>query len=494
MIRHFFLDKTNTIIENSRQNLGLNPILQLAYGNGIMRGLLHFDVDEIKKLINDKTFANTDKLKFNLKMTNCMSVDGVPYEKSLIRGETNNAARACSFDLVLYKLPVDFDGGRGFEFITDFWIHDNKSYSEHGSNWFFAKNGVTWPVDEDKLSLNDVNLDWDDVESNRINLTGGIWSSEYVIDEFTKYIKGENSIVVGTQHFDFGNENLSIDITDYVFDCITNNKNYGLCLAFSPLFENTETDILQYVGFFNDHTNTFFHPYVEAVYCDGIFDTRESFTIGVDNNLCLYVSDNGIPVNLDSTPKCSINGIETDVRQITKGVYSAHIKPNDVELESDSIYYDIWSNLAINGVNLDDVELEFATNKQIRKLSIGNKSDLRHSIVPSIYGINMDEGLHRGEVREVSVDFREEYSQDKKELISTAKYCLYTEDGSRVIEVLPYQRIEQTFLNNFFIVYTEDLIPGEYFIDIEVNTGRETKYFKKILRFKILSDVTERYE
>ena len=63
-----------------------------------------------------------------------------------------------------------------------------------------------------------------------------------------------------------------------------------------------------------------------------------------------------------------------------------------------------------------------------------------------------------------------------------------------MIEVLPYQPIEQHFLNNFFIIYTQDLIPGEYFVDIEVVYGRETKYYKKVLRFKVLSDVTERYE
>lgn len=494
MIRHFFLDKTNTIIENNRKNLGLNPILQIAYGNGLMRGLLHFDVNEISELIKDKTFADVSKLTFKLKMTNCMGVDGVPYEKGLIRGETNKAVRAGSFDLMLYKLPVDFDAGRGFDFITDFWIHDNSSYSENGSNWFFAKNGITWPIDDGKIDLADETLDWDLVKYHKIDLTGGIFENSYLIEQFNKYINGEESIVVGVQHFDFGNENLSIDITDYVLDCINTGVNHGLCLSFSPLYENIETDVQQYVGFFTDHTNTFFHPYVEATYCDFVFDNRENFTIGIDNNLCLYVSNDGIPVNLDEIPTCVINEAEFDVKQITKGVYSAHIGANTLELNQDSIYYDIWSNLALNGVKLDDVELEFATNKQTRKISIGSGSDVKKTLVPSIYGINMDEGVHRGEIREVSVDFREEFTQSVKELISSCKYTLYTEDGNRVIEVLPYQPIEQHFLNNFFMIYTQDLIPGEYFVDIEVVCGRETKYYKKILRFKVLSDVTERYE
>ena len=51
MIRHFFLDKTNSIIKCSEQNLGLNPILHVGYGNGAMKSILHFDVEKIKSLI-----------------------------------------------------------------------------------------------------------------------------------------------------------------------------------------------------------------------------------------------------------------------------------------------------------------------------------------------------------------------------------------------------------------------------------------------------------
>ena len=48
MIRHFFLDKTNTIIEDTTKNVGLNPILSIGYGKFLMRGLIHFDLNEIK--------------------------------------------------------------------------------------------------------------------------------------------------------------------------------------------------------------------------------------------------------------------------------------------------------------------------------------------------------------------------------------------------------------------------------------------------------------
>ena len=153
MIRHFFLDKTNTILENSLQNLGLNPILSVGYGKFLMRGLLHFDISEIKKLVNDKTFANQNKLTFTLKMTNCFSVDTVPYEKPIHISPDLMFDRASSFDLMLFKLPQDFDAGRGFDYKNDFYIQNRLAYAEDGSNWYFSKKFIPWKYEKDIFNL-----------------------------------------------------------------------------------------------------------------------------------------------------------------------------------------------------------------------------------------------------------------------------------------------------------------------------------------------------
>ena len=482
MIRHFFLDKTNSIIKKSEQNIGLNPILNVSYGADIMKGLIHFDLSEIKSLIADKTFANTDKLSFKLKMTNCASVDGYPYNKQLLRGINNTAYRATSFDLMLYKLPRHFDAGRGFDFVSDMWVHDNRSFSKEASNWYCSATGMLWNGEIKPKSLKDVE--------------GGIYPKEMILDEYEKYLNKEDSIIIGTQHFDFGDENLSIDITKYVWDVLNDkyDKNFGLCLSFTPEYDDMDNEFIQYVGFFTNNTNTFFHPYVEVMYDEHIRDDRESFTNGKNNRLYLYVSDEGIPTNLDEIPECTIGEISLPVKQATKGVYYAEIKASDVELMDESVNYDIWSKIALNGVKNDDVELEFVSNNKSRKIMIGDNSNIKRDLVPSFYGINDDESITQGEIREVSVDFREKYNTDKRFLIDSAEYRLYVKDGNREFDVIPYQPVEKSFLNNFFIVHTEDLIPNKYFIDIKVNIGRETKYYRGALRFKIVSNVTERYQ
>lgn len=493
MIRHFFLDKTNTIIENSFQNLGLNPILHLGYGNGVIRGIVSFDISKIKDLVEDKTFADTGKIHCRLKMTNCFSVDGLPYEKTLFGNGYELMQRASSFDIIAFKLPKDFDEGRGYEFPTDMWVRNCRSNSIEGSNWYFCKNGIPWSGGTEVLDLTDETLTWRDVLLNKIGMVGGVYSKETLKNEYDKFLNGDESIIVAEQHFDFGNENLNLDITDAVMNSLDDGW-FGLCLAFSPRYESMKTKVEQYVGFFNDNTNTYFHPYVEVIYDEYINDDRESFTVGRENRLYLYVSDNGNDTNLDNLPSCSVNGVDVEVKQATKGAYFAVVDANASSLEPVSIYEDIWSNIQLNGVAQDDVELEFSTRPKKHKTRIDDNSFRKNPLVPTLYGINNDENVIIGDIREITVDFRRQYSTDKMELVDNAEYRIYVKDGDREIDVFQYQPIEKAFLNNFFVVYTMDMIPNRYFVDIRVKRGRETKHFKDILHFNVVSDVTERYQ
>ena len=473
-------------------------------------------------------------------MTNYFSIDGIPYENLLIHSFKVPAKRAASFDLILFKLPSDFDEGRGFDFISDFWIRNNMSYAKEGSNWFFCKSAIPWAYEDEtqktpeELVMPDIFdkyefiqiykklLDYsekmkdesleeensaicaeiiDDIKNIRTNyrydersLKGGIYPNNMILDEYKKYLDGEESIVVASQHFDFGDESLNMDITDYVLEVLKTGVNHGLCLAFAPNLENRVTEYEQYVGFIDDNTNTFFHPFVEAEYLDYIDDDRESFTIGKDNKLYLYTYDDGEPINLDKVPSCSVDGVDAQVRQVSKGVYCAEIKANSLELEPASIYYDKWSEIALNGHEEDDIELEFSTRPKSHKLKMGSNSVVKDTMVPSIYGINDLERLHQGEVREVVVDFRKEYENEKKYLIDGAEYRLYVKDGNREVTVIDYHPIEKAFLNNYFMIYAEDLIPNDYYVDIKVRRGRETRYYKEALRFRVVSDVTERYQ
>ena len=512
MVRHIFLDKTNTITKGSLWNTGLNPILELNYGRELSRGLIHFDVDEIGKLLSDGTFSDRDKLCCTLKMTNCASVDGLPYDKRIHHRASEPVERATSFDLILFKLPQDFDAGKGFDYASDFWVRRNHSraFVNMASNWYYSQRARCWKVDSDKMLPDEIGmleLDKDhptyfyqhilcgNTEYRiKVNLEGGIYSHEEMVEEYEKYLSGEESIIVGSQHFDFGAENLSINITDYVFECLDSGINYGLGLAFVPNLERTRLDVQQYVSFFTDLTNTFFHPYVECVYNDYIMDDRANCCLGRKNRLYLYSNINGKPVSLDSGITCTIDGEEYEVKQATKGAYYIEITPDPDKFEVESIHYDLWSNLSLDGNKIDDVEQEFVVNPMTEFLSVGSKSAMGDRTVPQVSGINDGEDLRQGEIREVVVDFRKEYTTNRKHLLDNAEYRLYVKDANREIDVIDYVPVERAFINNFFVINTEDLIPNDYYVDIRVMNTRETRYYKKVLRFRVVSNVTERYQ
>jgi hypothetical protein len=364
------------------------------------------------------------------------------------------------------SLPKEFDGGRGYNFTKEVFLEGNDSYSTKGSSWYQATNEQSW--DEE-----------------------GVYSHETIINEHRKFLNGEDSLVIGEQHFDFGDEMLNIDITNFFKSIIDGAENNGIMLCFTPTLEQKEVDKTQYVGFFTDHTNTFFHPYVEVVYDEVISDDRESFYIGKENRLYLYAFINGQLENLDKLPTCNVG----PVKQATKGVYYATISASESDAYSpEMIYEDVWTDIVFNGAEQQEVVMEFVALPKQNYFQIGQGNISVPRIVPSIYGINDDEKIGIGEVREIIVDMRKKYTTDKRETTINAFYRLYVKDANREIDIFGgYQPIEKSFLNNYFTINTADLIPNKYYVDVKVLQGKETLFYKDALHFTVVSNVTNRY-
>ena len=474
MIRHIFLDKTATIIRDSETNTGLNPVVEANYGDAVTRFLVHFDEKIIKDLVEEKEInLDGEPLAFTLRMTNCTAINGVPYEKKLSYGNTSgDKERASSFNLLAIRLPKPFDEGRGFEFIDDTWVKNKKSFSIKGVNWFQASNGV----------------DWDEP---------GVYGVEAIAEAYKAFSEsGDTSVVLCRQHFDFGDECLEMDITEYVKDVLAGADNNGLMICFTPALETAETEVQQYVGFFTDHTNTFFHPYVELKYDNEIYDDRESLFAGQESKLYLYSYIDGMPENLDELPSFSIDGVNNlaaKVKQVSKGVYCSTFRL-DSSIADNTILYDIWDNVKYRGEDVGPIELEAVVQPKARMFSIGSASVKIPHIVPSVFGINNDEKVSQDEVREVVVDFRMKYTTDKRATTNKAFYRLYAKNGNQQINIFNgYQPVEKSFLHNFFLIHTRDLVPGRYYVDIKVLEGREELFYEDVLHFDIVNNVTPKY-
>ena len=459
MIKHTFFNKCNTIIENSDLNTGLNPVAELNVGENISRILINFDLSEIRKQLSNNEI-NISNLTHKIHMTNCSNINS-----SIFNEKNNVKKRASSFDIIAFALPSYWDEGRGYDYYGDYIKEINSILSKDGSTWFQSKNGTKW---------------------NEY----GVYSNETLLNDYN----GDRVLIIGEQHFDHGNENLDIDITEYINNILLNNTEFhGIGLAFSPQYEN-EIQENRFISFFTNHTSTFFVPYLETNNNDFILDNRTNFHLGVKNKLYFFVIDNGEYVNLDVLPTCTIDGNNYEVKQNTKGVYYVEVLFKTNEIEPYTILYDIWSNLILNGNVLDDIEMEFVVLPIEEKINLGKYNTTENKYVPQISGINDKENIEIGDIRELIVDFIEEYSYGKKITPFIAEYRIYVKENDKEIDVFPYQIIERKFDEHSFVINTNDLIPNNYHIDIRTKQGKNLRHFKNVLEFSIVSNITNYYK
>lgn len=495
MVLKTYIDKCNTIISGTSLNTGLNPIGELNYGENISRMIIHFPIDNISNAINDKTCPNKAKFKHIFHMTNAGSIDSSElhsiYESKISEGLRT---RATSFDVIFFMLPNYFDEGSGFDGKNNFFnqgyyskytssnaTNSSKMISEDSSNWYQSSNGRKWS----------------DMSTDDIITTDGIYSNDFLSNEYEKYAANEESVIIGTQHFDIGNENINLDVTEYINSVIDKKiPNNGIGIAFAPMIERTKKNgIVSYTGFFTNHTNTFFAPVIDSLYEDFICDDRQKFSLDTVNKLYIYSSVDGNLENLDELPICKIEDKEYEVFQEFKGVYYANIILNSKDYSNITMLYDEWSNLKYKGELLHDVEQYFTVQPNIKKVTIGNAIQTEPRFFPNVYGIKNEEKLINsdGEIRKIVIECEEPYSYNKKVNLTNLKFRLYVKDGEREITTIDWDNVNLSNNENNYYLRIGDLLPNEYYIDIKVKRNNEVITYKKLCKFTIIEDVTNKF-
>ena len=467
MVTKTYLSKSNTIIRGTDDNFGLNPISFISYGNMLSRIILWFDIENLRKLYNDGTYCNIESLTHKLHMTNCGSIDPKCFDELLPSADFNGVKeRASSFTILVCKVPKNWDCGIGFDNSTDFWLNGKGVASNNGSNWYQCANGNLWE-------------------------TEGIYDADFISDEYEKFSNNEDSVIVGRQHFDYGNEDLDVDVTEYINSMITSDENFhGLCIMFTPLLEITRTSLTQYTGFFNNNTNTFFKPYIYTKYNEQIVDNRYSFYLNKKNRLYLFSNIGGSLCNLDKLPTCTVENAPAAVKMQSKGIYYAELSLSSKDYDSDIILNDVWSDIEYNGEKLDDVEMEFVTHKSSNYFNVDETIEQPQTLSVTLTGIKSGEKLLSTDKRVIKAVFSVPYIKDEYRLSSTAEYRVYTKDGNREITVIDWDSISMCGKNNYFTIDTRELIPQEYHVDIRISHNNEIRVFKDKLYFKIISDAT----
>jgi hypothetical protein len=547
MVYKTYISKFNTIISGSKINTGLNPIAELVYGHDtvVSRILMYFDHNKVKELMNNGTMVDMSKMKHTLHITNAGSIDFTQlHQKETSSINFNTKMRATSFDIIFFLIPKPWDRGKGFDYSRNYFNYDfysckvidaTRLTSEDGCNWFQRMNGLPWDDGEKDELDNEVRdkivdefLLEHDVESiedltkeEKLELYAlleeakepkyapGIFTNDKLSKEYDKFSAGEESIVIARQHFDVGNENLNIDITD-VFNKFLDGEldNYGIGMAFSPMLEASESEYENYIGFLTDKTNTFFEPFVETRYEDVVSDDRSNFVLGKRNRLYLYCTIGDHLEDLSLNPTVTIRNGDGEIirdsagREMTwimskrqsKGIYYIDVKLSRSDFEPDIMLYDTWTNIQYQGTLLDDVELDFVVKQSANYFNIGNSistTDITFS--PVISGIKEKEQIKRGDIRKLVIQAKPSYTNNTAQLLDTMDLRLYVKDGTREIDVIEWDTVNKAFLENYYMVDTNILIPQRYFVDIRIKYGMNSIIHHDVLSFDIVDDLNNKY-
>lgn len=496
MVYKTYISKFNTIVSNSKINTGLNPISELVYGRDtiISRALFYFDHNKVKKLIEDGIMIDKSKMKHTLHITNAGSIDFTQLhhcETSSIND--NKKIRAASFDIIFFLIPKPWDRGKGFDYTKTYLnaeyysptpIDPKRLVSEDGCNWFQRQNGLKWEEE-------------------------GVYTNDRLSQEYDKWAANEESIVIGRQHFDYGNENINLDITS-VFNKFLDGdlENYGIGMAFSPLLEVSDSEYENYVGWLTDKTNTFFEPFVETRYDDIVSDDRSNFVLNKKNRLYLYCTIGEHLEDLDKAPVVTITNGEDEVvkgkdgipmeeieaKKFSKGIYYIDITIPKSHFEADTMLYDTWDGIMYQGEELDAVELDFTLKDTPNYFNIGNSMEVESMrFTFSISGIRENEDIIRNDVRKLIISARQNYTTNTIQLIDSMYIRLYVKDGTSEIDVISWDKVNKAYLENFYLINTSILLPQRYYIDIKIAYGMETIINHNILSFNIVNDVTDKY-
>jgi hypothetical protein len=495
-----YLDKNNTIISNSYVNTGRNPVIELNFGAsdfivpnyGYSRFLFNLDLSLLQENIASGIISTgcTSGMTHILNMTNTSSFDN----ELLNTYMSNERRRATSFDLILFRIPKTsgttgdpqhWDEGVGYDY-TDFNTNqnspyggstpltyvDSRSYSTRPSNWYQTSTISGWTQPGV----------YNNVNEGVVNYSG--------------------LTIIATQHFELGNENLSMNMTNEI-NGILNGTITGVTgwgIAYVPQIENITglTDSYS-VAFFSRHTQTFYQPFLQTTYDDLIKDNRNLFLKNQENKLYLYVYQNGDFVNLDSDPVVRIedrNGVTFNGMGAlttclkTKGVYEVVVPNNFSGSPTPCLFYDVWSGLTINGQSIPDVKNQFVLQQYSAGIQIGSTSKEPSIYGFDFYGILQNENIINTDVRKVGVTIKKAYTGQVLLQDISAFYRVYVKEGTTEVLVQDWTPINRTPNEFYFMFDTRDKIPNTYYVDIQVNTSGEKDTYKRQLTFNIVNKKT----
>jgi hypothetical protein len=492
-----YINKNNTIISNSYVNTGRNPVIELNFGAsdlivpnfGYTRFIFDLDLSLLEENISSGVISTgcTSAMTHTLQMTNTSSFDNELLNSFM----SNERRRATSFDLILWRIPK-FSGNTGIPQLWDEGV--GYDYSDFNIAQNSANGGISPLTYVDSRAYSTRPSNW----YQTTTLSG--WSQNGIYNNKNEGVVNYSGLtIVARQHFELGNEDLNMDMTDEI-NGILNGSITGVTgwgISYLPQIENITGLTESYsVAFFSRHTQTFYQPYLLTNYNDLITDDRNLFLKNQENKLFLYVYQNGDFANLDSDPFVRIedrNGVAiTGMASLTtclktKGVYEVTVPNGFSNSPTPCLFYDVWSGLTINGQSVPNVTNQFTLQPYTSGIQIGSVSKDPEIYGFDFYGILQNEKILNTDIRKVGVTIKKAYTGQQLLLDVSGFYRVYVTEGTTEVLVQDWTPLNRTPNEYYFIFDMRDKIPNQYFVDIQVNTSGEKDTYKRQLTFSIVN-------
>ena len=137
--------------------------------------------------------------------------------------------------------------------------------------------------------------------------------------------------------------------------------------------------------------------------------------------------------------------------------------------------------------------LDFTLKNTNSWFNVGNSLPEEKSFTPSIVGIQQKERIARGDIRKVGIIARVNYTKQNAQLLDTMYARLYVLDGEREIDVIKWEPVNKTYLEDYIIIDTNMLVPQRYYMDVKINYGMQKIVHHNVLTFDIVSSLNNKY-
>ena len=438
MIFRSYLKKQATLIRNSYTNSSRNPVIELSYGGTtnsattyVSRYVFNIDLDYLKSKITSNTINQSTVQSHILKIKNCIALND-----GYIGADFITSKRASGFDLAFIKLNEAFDEGTGYDYIYNDNQYREVELNKSAANWFNRRNPqITW------------------------SQTGAFTGTTNDLSAST---------ILATQRFEIGNEDIEVDITDYVNGILfSGNPNNGICVAYSANTETLTSNTKNVVTFFSKYTQTFFEPFLETTYNDRVNDELCCMNFDINNDF-YFISQS--PVS-NVTEFRIIDSNDTTIYTTTTGITQLNnfnYKTNytvDSEIYQDKEIFTYRWYYQQNG-KYKILEKQF----NISKIDLNDGTSLTYGteVFINVLGIKSNEIITKkvGLKRLIFKPKRLIETRILKNIIGDIEFRIYVNQGKNQIDVIPFTKASKVNDEYFTEIDFSWFISHDYTIEI----------------------------